>query len=222
MWPFKPKSDNISKPFLRLIKASRDQQRLSERDLEKLTELLQNHSDTLSDHFVLNSVWQGGLPSLTVFHLLLEHAKLASRTDDTGRDCLERLCLAVEDDLTSHEMDRYLELVEPYRPLNTSKSDGTTIMHFCMTHTVNLRFMQRLQLRGAVLDAEDSNGQTPIMVGALRLQKLVGARRDVQQTRCEWLRDIGVDTDAILPALLRRSRDLNSFTASLTTLRSSP
>ena len=222
MWPFKSTSETpILKPFLRLIKASRYQQRLSEKELDKLTELLKDRGDTLSDQIILNTVWKGGLPNLTVFHLLLEHAKLASRTDDTGFDCLERLCLAVQDDLTSHEMDRYCELVEEYRPLNTLKGDGTTIMHFCMTHTVNLRFMQRLQLRGAVLDTEDSYGQTPIMVGALRLQALTGARRDVQQMKCEWLRDIGVDTDAIVPAVLRRSGDLNSFTASLTARRPS-
>jgi hypothetical protein len=220
MWRFKTRSDTSpSKAFASLIKVSRNQQRLSEKQLEKLTEQLKEHGAKFSDRFVLDTVWKGGPPNLTVFAFLLENARLASRTDDTGFDCLERLCLAVQDDLTSSEMDRYCELVEPHRALNATKSDGTTIMHFCMTHNVNLRFMQRLHLRGAPLDTEDSYGQTPIVLGALRLQQLHGFHSDVQRAKCEWLRDIGVATDDILPALLRRNGDLNSFTVSLTTQR---
>ena len=217
MWHFKTRSEIApSKSFSRLIRASRNQQRLSEKQLEKLTGLVRDHSETFSDTFVLETAWKGGLPNPTVFRLLLEHARLASRTDDTGLDCLERLSLAIGDDLTSAEMDHYCELIGANRPLDSIKGDGTTIMHFCMTHRVNLRFMQRLQLQGAPLDSEDSYGQTPIVVGALHLQQLQGVHSVVQQTKCEWLRDSGVATGAILPAILRRNGDLNSFTASLT------
>ena len=90
-------------------------------------------------------------------------------------------------------------------------------MHFCMTHRVNLRFMQRLHLPGASHDTEDSYGTTPIVLGALSLKPEHGLHSDAQQAKCEWLRDMGVATDGILPALLRRNGDLNSFTVSLTT-----